>query len=65
MTKEQRYFDALQEIATYQSVESLRKHSEDDWGLSYQEALEMAYEGNKLLDSTKGRVDYSRSGGTS
>jgi hypothetical protein len=43
-SNEQRYFDALKHITQYQSVEHLRKHSEHDWALPYQEALEGAYE---------------------
>jgi len=41
---EVQYFDALKEISRYQSVEHLRKYSERDWGLCFEEALEMAYE---------------------
>ena len=41
---EQRYFDALKRISLYSSVEDLREHSEEEYGLDYEEALEMAYE---------------------
>ncbi len=41
---EQRYFDALKRITQYQSPERLRKHSERDWGLGFEEALQSAYE---------------------
>ena len=40
----QRYFDALKEIASYQSPAALRRSSEKQYGLSAEEALEMAYE---------------------
>ena len=49
-SKEQRYFDALKRITQYQSVERLRKHSERDWGLSFEEALCGAYE-NVIYDA--------------
>lgn len=35
---------AVREIATYQLVDELRERSEEDWGLPFEEALEMAYE---------------------
>lgn len=35
---------ALKEIASYQSPDKLRRESQKDWGLDYEEALEMAYE---------------------
>ena len=41
---ELRYWEALKRITNYQSITHLRLHSERDWGLPYQEALEMAYE---------------------
>jgi len=49
MTKKQienynRMREALLEISKYQSTGKLRKDSEKDWGLEYEEALEMAYE---------------------
>ncbi len=43
-SNEQRYFDALKRITKYQSVERLRRDSENDWGVGYPEALEYAYE---------------------
>lgn len=36
--------EALRKIAAYQSPEKLKKDSEKDWGLEYEEAMEMAYE---------------------
>ena len=44
MSNEQRYFDALKRITKYQSLESLRRHAEKDYGLEAGEAIEMAYE---------------------
>lgn len=35
---------ALKKIASYDTTERLRKNSSKDWGLDYDEALEMAYE---------------------
>jgi len=35
---------ALKEISRYSTLKQLQKSSEDDYGLSYTEALEMAYE---------------------
>lgn len=50
-SNEQRYFDALKRIASYQSPERLKKNSWDDWGLDDgNEALEYAYE-NVLLEA--------------
>lgn len=37
-------YASLRRITGYQSVESLRRYSEKDYGLSTNEALEMAYE---------------------
>lgn len=36
--------NALKKIKAYQSPEKLRKDSEKDWGLDFEEAIEMAYE---------------------
>lgn len=36
--------ESLKRIKTYQSPSQLRKDSEKDWGLDYEEALEMSYE---------------------
>lgn len=42
---EQAYYDALKRIAkSYQSTDWLQRNSERHYGLSYLEALEMAYE---------------------
>jgi hypothetical protein len=53
-----RYFDALKRITRYQSVERLRKKSEQDWGLLFEEALEMAYE--NVLDDAKRAIKGKR-----
>ncbi len=37
-------FNALRRIIRYQSPAYMRRHSQGDWGLSYQESLEYAYE---------------------
>jgi len=42
--KTQRLYDALKTIAQYQSPERLRKSAERQYGLGFEEALEMAYE---------------------
>ncbi len=39
-----RMFLALSRIKRYQSAAYMRRHSEGDWGLNYQETLEYAYE---------------------
>lgn len=45
MSNEQRYFDALRRIARgYQTPDQLRRNSEKEYGVRYEEALEMAYE---------------------
>lgn len=38
------YFDVLKRITRYQTVERMRRKSESDWGLPFEETLEMAYE---------------------
>lgn len=44
MTNEQIYFDALKQIAKYQTPEQLKRIAEKQFGCSGSEALEMAYE---------------------
>lgn len=44
MSNELRYYNALKRITKYQTVNQLRKNSERDWGLTFEEALEMSYE---------------------
>ncbi len=43
----------LRRISKYQSVERLRSGSEKDWGLPFEEALEMAYE-NVISEAVNG-----------
>lgn len=49
MSNELLYWIALKAIAKSDSPEWLRKHSEKAYGLSYHEALEMAYENLQAL----------------
>lgn len=44
----------LKEISKYQSPEKLRRQSEKQYGLSYEEALEMAYE--NVIEAAKRAV---------
>ena len=45
MDRISRMYEALRRISKdYQSSEQLRRASEEEWGLPYEEALEMAYE---------------------
>lgn len=37
-------YDTLKRITQYQSPDRMRKSSQKDWGLDFEEALEMAYE---------------------
>jgi hypothetical protein len=55
-TREQKLFDALRRIAAYDSPSKLRKSAESEYGLSYTEALEMAYENiiQEAKSATKG-----------
>jgi len=48
MSKEQQYYDALKMITKYLQPEKLRRCSEKEYGLEYEDALEYAYE-NVLL----------------
>lgn len=41
------YYDALKRITKYQTVQQLRRNSEKEYGLSFEEALEYAYENVK------------------
>ena len=41
---EQQYFETLKRIASFDPPERLRRNSEKNYGLSYEEALEYAYE---------------------
>jgi hypothetical protein len=44
VSNELRYFEALKRITQYQSLERMRRHAEKDWGLPFDEVLEMAYD---------------------
>lgn len=44
------YYDAPKRIASYDSTDKLRKTAEKRYGVSYEEALEMAYE-NMQIDA--------------
>ncbi len=43
-SNEQRYYEALRRIVHYQSIASLRRGSEKEYSLSFEETLEYAYE---------------------
>lgn len=43
-SREQRLFDVLRRISQYESPERLRRNADKDYGLSGEEAIEMAYE---------------------
>ena len=49
-TREQRLFDALKIIASYESVKQLHRRAEAGYGLAEDEAVEMAYE-NAIADA--------------
>lgn len=42
--REAKFAQALDRIRSYDSPERLRRHCEKDYGLAYEEALELAYE---------------------
>ncbi len=44
MSNEQIYYDMLKRITLYDSPEKLRKSSEKNWGLPFDEAIEYAYD---------------------
>lgn len=50
-SNEQRYFDALKRITKYAPPDNLRRHSEQVYGLPFEEALEYAYE-NVISEAT-------------
>ena len=43
-TNEQRYYDFLKEISSYQAPEQIQRGYEKQYGLNYAEALTYAYE---------------------
>ncbi len=52
------YFDALRAIAReYQTPEQLRRSAERDYGLPYEEVLEMAYDN---MQATAKRAIYQK-----
>lgn len=53
---ELRLYAALKRIASYQSPERMRRSSQKDWGVDYEECLEMAYENlqQEARSATKG-----------
>lgn len=57
MTNEQRYYDALNLITKYDTPERLKKRAERDYGLTGDEAIEMAYENvlNEARMAIKGK----------
>jgi len=55
--KQQVQFNRMLEALTaihksYESTEKLRRNSEKNWGLDFEEAIEMAYENIQLLAKT-------------
>lgn len=48
MTKEQQMFDALKRITQYEPLERLERVCEKQYGLTYHEALEMAYDNMRI-----------------
>ena len=58
MSYERFYFDTLRRIARdYLTVEQIKRDAERKYGISYQEALELAYENMQLdaADVIKGK----------
>jgi hypothetical protein len=49
-------YEALKEIARYQTPEQLQRDSKKDWGLDYEESLAMAYDNiqQTAKDAVKG-----------
>ncbi|NID06607.1 hypothetical protein HBF26_17055 [Luteibacter jiangsuensis] len=58
MSNEAAYFDALKRIASYQSPERLRRGAEKQYGLTPEEAIEMAYE--NVIEEAKRAVKGKR-----
>lgn len=46
-------WEALQRIKRYQSPERMRRASQKDWGVGFEECLEMAYE-NMQIEAVNG-----------
>lgn len=53
-SKEQSLYDALKRIAAYQKPERLSANAERDYGVSAEEAIEMAYE--NVLNEAAGAI---------
>ena len=53
---EHKLYAALKRIAAYQSPDRMRRASEKDWSVGYEECLEMAYENiqQEAKNATKG-----------
>ena len=54
----QLYFDALKRIGAYSSPQYLRDHSEEEYGLLFDEALEMAYD--NVIEEARAAVKGKR-----
>ncbi len=48
-SNEQLYFDALHKVRKFQTSEWLKRNAEKQYGLSYEEALEMAYDNIRVI----------------
>ena len=57
MSNESLFYYALKRIAAYESTEWLRRNAERTYGLSYEEALEAAYENvrDEAKDALRGK----------
>lgn len=51
-------FMALKRISKYQTLDNLRRESEKDYGLSYEEVLEMAYD--NVIQEAKSAIKGAR-----
>jgi len=56
--KAQKMYQALKRISQYELPEKLRRNAERDYGLDYEEALEMAYE--NVLHEAKSAIKGMR-----
>ncbi len=56
---EARFYLALRRIKSYMSPDQLRRHADKDYGLSFEEALAMAYE-NMQAEATVALEGYGR-----
>ena len=56
--KAQKTYQALKRISQYESPEKLRRDAERDYGLEYEEVLEMAYE--NVLHEAKSAIKGMR-----